>query len=306
MSAARGFTAIPNHVLRDAELTLSARVLYGVILSYAWGKGVCTASSKRLCDETGIGRSAFFEAVASLRERELIEVSKRRFRGGWRNVYLPVIRGGLSIEDEDEGRPDSGREVVQDPDGGSSARRTEKKTQGEEGSSSANRPRGNEPIGEAAQGLVNLMGVADDISQDAVELLKAKTKVGGKMVTQQEMGVAAAALDEINSSADRSFSLGPHLTAIVGRVREHPSWDAAKHRRLVQSAFRFRWWERNGKQRRLTPAVIYGNERVFENCVQDAHDEASGRRSPGDAAAERPTGRFVRQAPVRQLRKGAA
>ena len=36
MSAARGFTAIPNAIMRDASIPPSTRLLYGVIMSYAW------------------------------------------------------------------------------------------------------------------------------------------------------------------------------------------------------------------------------------------------------------------------------
>lgn len=139
MSAARGFTAIPNHIIRDASIPPSTRLLYGVIMSYAWSARACTASAATLCDDTGIGRSAFFEGIALLRDRGLVEVQKRKSKNGWRNVYVPVAKG-VEIPDADDdddggGRPTSGRRVVQDPDGGSSATRTQKKTNDEEGPS---------------------------------------------------------------------------------------------------------------------------------------------------------------------------
>lgn len=136
MSAARGFTAIPNHIIRDASIPPSTRLLYGVIMSYAWSARACTASAATLCEDTGIGRSAFFEGIALLRDRGLVEVQKRRSKNGWRNVYVPVAKGVeiSDVDDDDDGggRPTSGRRVVQDSDEGSSATRTQKKTKAEE------------------------------------------------------------------------------------------------------------------------------------------------------------------------------
>lgn len=110
---------------------------------------------------------------------------------------------------------------------------------------------------------------------DVADLLKQKRKVGGKIVTEREMLIAAHALSEFNAQLGSSYGLGGALTAIVGRIRDRPRWDAEKHRRLVQSAFRIRWWERTGQKRRPSPNVIYGGG--FENVVQDAADEAAGR-----------------------------
>lgn len=112
------------------------------------------------------------------------------------------------------------------------------------------------------------------------------------MVSADEMAVAAAIVATINRVAESNFGVGPHLTAIVGRVRERPSMDASKHVRLIESAFRLKWWERMGRSRgRATPAVIYGNSRVFEQVIQDAVDEANGKSR--EAAPRR--GRFDRK-----------
>lgn len=127
---------------------------------------------------------------------------------------------------------------------------------------------------------------------DARELLRRKTRVDGRQVTPEEMGCAVAALAEFNRQAGSQFGVGAHLRAVVMRVRERPSMDAAKHVRLVQSAWRRKWWERNGRGRRATPAVVYGNERVFEAVVQDAVDEAAGRPPEEGEAVRR---RFTRE-----------
>jgi hypothetical protein len=119
--------------------------------------------------------------------------------------------------------------------------------------------------------------VPDSMRTDADALLHRKTKVGDRLVTPEEMALAAGALAEFNRLAGYDYGLGAHLKAIVGRIRERPRLGAAEYLRLAESAWRLRWWERNGKGRRPTPAVIYGNAGVFEQVIADASDEKAGR-----------------------------
>lgn len=97
----RGFAAIPNHVIRDSSLPASARLLYGIILSYAFGARRCTASTARLCEEAGIQRATFWRAIHVLVERKLLTVEKRKTAAGWHNTYSPRV-SPLSVSDEDE------------------------------------------------------------------------------------------------------------------------------------------------------------------------------------------------------------
>lgn len=114
---------------------------------------------------------------------------------------------------------------------------------------------------------------------DAEEFLRRKQKVGTHVVRPEEMSVAAVCMATFNQLAGTDQGLGPNLTRIVGRVREHPSWDHAKHVRLLHAAFEVRWWERNGQRRpgAVTPAVIYGSSECFVNVANDAADLAAGR-----------------------------
>lgn len=119
---------------------------------------------------------------------------------------------------------------------------------------------------------------------DGLELLRTGKKVDGKLVTPVEMAIAAAAIHTFNrcfewkGSQTADYGLGANLKSIVMRARDRPSWDASKHVRLVESAWRIRWWESNGSSnRRPTPNVIYGGN-AFENVVQDAGAEAGGEK----------------------------
>jgi hypothetical protein len=125
--------------------------------------------------------------------------------------------------------------------------------------------------------------LADEIT-DGMELLRTGKKVDGKLVTPAEMAIAAAAVHAFNrcfewkGRKEADYGLGANLKSIVMRARDRPSWDAGKHVRLVESAWRIRWWEANGSSsRRPTPNVIYGGN-AFENVVQDAGAEAGGEK----------------------------
>lgn len=135
-----------------------------------------------------------------------------------------------------------------------------------------------------------------EMIRDAEELLLAKTKVGTRIVTGAEMVIAAAAVTEFNRQQDARHGLAAYLTPIVGRIRERPTWGVDAHVRLVQSAWRIRWWERNGRGRRATPKVIYGNTACFENVVQDAADEKVGKMNE----VEKRRGRFERTRSVEE------
>lgn len=122
---------------------------------------------------------------------------------------------------------------------------------------------------------------------DGLGLLRQGKKVDSKLVTPTEMGIAAAALASFNRlfewkrpngavTKGSDYGLGANLTSIVMRLRDRPSWDAAKHVRLVEAAWKVRWWERDGaSNRRPHPNVIWGGK-SFDNVVQDAADLAAG------------------------------
>lgn len=150
--------------------------------------------------------------------------------------------------------------------------------------------------GRARRNLPLVGDVPDSMLADAQTLLDRKTRVGSQLVTPEEMALAVAALAEFNRLAEYDFGLGAHLRALVGRVRERPSFGAAEYTRLTQSAWRMRWWEKRGNSRRPTPAVIYGNTQVFEQVIADAADEKNGRSTEGQS-----TRRFERKGPRRAI-----
>lgn len=122
---------------------------------------------------------------------------------------------------------------------------------------------------------------ADDAIFDALDLLRQGRKVDGKIVTPEELVKVVAAMlawnrcFEWKGKKGSDFGIGGNLKQIVMRIRDRPSWDAAKHVRLVESAWRVRWWERGDSSRRPGPSVIW-SPKSFEQVAQDAKDEAGG------------------------------
>ena len=124
--------------------------------------------------------------------------------------------------------------------------------------------------------------VDPDLLEDARVFLKGRKTAGGRLVSQEEMHLAAAVLTSYRRASGRRPSLGPWLSKIIARRRDYPSFTEADFVRVVESAWRLRWWERRGRRDQPpTPAVIFGNERCFERIVADAELEQAGEVKPG-------------------------
>lgn len=128
---------------------------------------------------------------------------------------------------------------------------------------------------------IEWLDVPDEMRADVAAFLAEKRKCGSRIVTEREWSIAAAGLAEFNRQLGARNELGSWYKEIVERIREHPSYDAAAHVRLVQSAFRLRWWEKNGSSRRARPGVVWG-PRAFPSVVDDATREAQVLRERED------------------------
>lgn len=122
------------------------------------------------------------------------------------------------------------------------------------------------------------------VAADALILLGEKRKVGSKLVTPRELGVAASCLLIFNREFEwqgvkgSDYGLGANLTEIVMRIRDRPTWDTPTWVRLIESAWRLRWWEKKAGGRRPTPSVIW-SPKAFEQVVQDATAEKNNQQS---------------------------
>lgn len=238
-----------------------ARSVYCAVLELANDQRTdeAQATQAELATRAGVSVSTLKKCAATLCDAGLLEVQSGRLQGE-PNVWILLSAG------EDEGSRTTATWVAVPRLGGSRTTATPIETVQE----------GEEQQPSSSSGGAEIL--PDEICQDAEALLRRKAKVNGQIVTHDEMMIAAAALAEFNRQMESDFGLGAHLTPVVMRIRERPSWNTSKHVRLVQSAWRVKWWERRGGGRRPTPAVIYGNPKVFEQVAQDAAAEAAGRK----------------------------
>jgi DNA-binding transcriptional MocR family regulator len=72
-----GFTQVPNFILRDPRLSVGAKVVYAMFLSYAWHNDSCFPGQERLAADIGMSRSRVTEYVAELVAAGLVSVQRR-------------------------------------------------------------------------------------------------------------------------------------------------------------------------------------------------------------------------------------
>ena len=82
----RGFTLIPNYVLRNPKLSFGARLTYTLLLSYAWQEGSCFPGQVRLAEHLHTDPRSVRRYLAELKSQGLIAVRRRGL--GRTNVYV--------------------------------------------------------------------------------------------------------------------------------------------------------------------------------------------------------------------------
>ncbi len=88
----RGFTLIPNYILRARGISRDAKMLYSILLSYAWQTDSCFPGYDRLMEDMQCGRPQVAKYIKELKDVGLIEV--RRRGQGLTSIYtLKDIRG---------------------------------------------------------------------------------------------------------------------------------------------------------------------------------------------------------------------
>ena len=81
-----GFTQLPNCVLNDTKISLSAKVIYAKLLSYAWNNNYVFPGQERMAVEIGAGKRTVVRAVAELERVGYLEVQRRGL--GLTNRYV--------------------------------------------------------------------------------------------------------------------------------------------------------------------------------------------------------------------------
>jgi biotin operon repressor len=88
----KGFTQVPNAILRSKKISPGAKLAYSGLLSYAWHQDCCFPGQDTLGADLGVTRQTVNEYIRELRSKGFINV-KRRGQGR-SNIYeLLVPRG---------------------------------------------------------------------------------------------------------------------------------------------------------------------------------------------------------------------
>jgi Helix-turn-helix domain len=121
-----GFVLLPRTLLHAAGLSRDAKLLYAVLLSYAWQRGSCFPGAERLQADLGCGKN---QVTRYLQELEHAGLLSRRRRGqGKTTVYTLHDPPGPPTAPTATGQaarppsPDSPQEGAQTPQIGESRR----------------------------------------------------------------------------------------------------------------------------------------------------------------------------------------
>lgn len=95
-------------------------------------------------------------------------------------------------------------------------------------------------------------------------------EVAGVKVTTVERQFALAILAAFNAAFETKFRGVYYLRGIIGRIREHPELTLVEHVDIIGRSKANPWWKDDA-----SPAVIYGNDGVFERAM-NAKDKPAG------------------------------
>jgi hypothetical protein len=93
--ALHGFTQVPNFILRDPNVSIGAKTVYSLLLSYAWHNDLCFPGQARLANETGMGIASVNRFIKELEACGLIEITRRgQGRTNFYTINFVVRRQG--------------------------------------------------------------------------------------------------------------------------------------------------------------------------------------------------------------------
>ena len=75
--ALHGFTQVPNFILKDPKLSVGAKVVYAMFLSYAWHNDSCFPGQERLAEDMGLTRVRVTQLVSELEQAGLVSIQRR-------------------------------------------------------------------------------------------------------------------------------------------------------------------------------------------------------------------------------------
>jgi DNA-binding transcriptional MocR family regulator len=80
-----GFTQVPNAILRATEISQGSKLVYAMLLSYAWHNNSCFPGQDRLAEDLSISRRSVNTHIKELEAKEFIKVTRKGL--GKPNLY---------------------------------------------------------------------------------------------------------------------------------------------------------------------------------------------------------------------------
>lgn len=72
-----GFTQVPNALLRAKGVSQGAKLVYAMLLSYAWNNNSCFPGQDRLADDLSISRQSVNTHIKELERKDYISIKRR-------------------------------------------------------------------------------------------------------------------------------------------------------------------------------------------------------------------------------------
>ncbi len=91
----KGYTLVPNFVLQTKLISGKAKLVYAMLLSYAWGnKDSAFPGQARLADDCGNSHRTVWAAIKELQKNGFITVIRRGL--GKTNLYILHLKKGTT------------------------------------------------------------------------------------------------------------------------------------------------------------------------------------------------------------------
>jgi len=88
--SAGGFTQVPNFLLKDPKVSANAKVVYSILLSYAWNNAYVFPGQERMGEDIGLSQPTIARAVSELKRQGWLEIQRRG--QGKTNIYVLKYR----------------------------------------------------------------------------------------------------------------------------------------------------------------------------------------------------------------------
>jgi hypothetical protein len=88
--SAGGFTQVPNVLLKDSTLSANAKVVYSMLLSYAWNHDRVFPGQERMAEDIGSSQPTIARAVKELETHGWLDIQRRG--QGKTNIYVLKYR----------------------------------------------------------------------------------------------------------------------------------------------------------------------------------------------------------------------